>query len=373
MEIQKTMEYSPVGDIDFTSAKRKKAQLEKSLSTAANAPATPVIPAKSPDGTSAPTAEQKVEFFSNLQSIYPKSAILSLISPHSQAFVHTTCPDLPAPLTDLLSEKNLTISRSAVTDICERTVISISKEQAAAVEEATRSQARCSTWFVHRAGRITASKAYSVCHRDTTKKSVSLIKQVCYPETFTFKTAATEWGINQEPAAILKYISSLSSSHESVSVSEAGFVINPLFPFMGASPDGFTQCDCCGKGVLEVKCPYTHCHKSLRSAAEDANFCLEKANDGFSLKRSHQYYYQVQVQIAVCDVEYGDFCVCLFSDSDADGLHIERIMCDEAFWSKCLPKVSDFFNTSVLPELVGKLSTSSSARLSDPACPPLSA
>ena len=139
---------------------------------------------------------------------------------------------------------------------------------------------------------------------------------------------------------------------------------------MGASPDGFTQCDCCGKGVLEVKCPYTHRHKSLRSAAEDANFCLEKTNDGFSLKRSHQYHYQVQVQIAVCDVEYGDFCVCLFSDSDADGLHIERIMRDEAFWSKCLPKVSDFFNTSVLPELVGKLSTSSSARLSDPACPP---
>ena len=97
--VPKTMEYSPVGDIDFTSAKRKKAQLEKWLSTAANAPATPVIPAKSPDGTSAPTAEQKVEFFSNLQSIYPKSAILSLISPHSQAFVHTTCPDLPAPLT----------------------------------------------------------------------------------------------------------------------------------------------------------------------------------------------------------------------------------------------------------------------------------
>ena len=37
--------------------------------------------------------------------------------------------------------------------------------------------------------------------------------------------------------------------------SHAGLVINPLYPYLGATPDGFVYCDCCGYGVLEIKSP----------------------------------------------------------------------------------------------------------------------
>ena len=29
------------------------------------------------------------------------------------------------------------------------------------------------------------------------------------------------------------------------------------YPFLGASPDGLVCCSCCGKGLLEIKCPYS--------------------------------------------------------------------------------------------------------------------
>ena len=31
-----------------------------------------------------------------------------------------------------------------------------------------------------------------------------------------------------------------------------------ISPRLGASPDGVVQCECCGNGVLEIKCPYMY-------------------------------------------------------------------------------------------------------------------
>ena len=34
-------------------------------------------------------------------------------------------------------------------------------------------------------------------------------------------------------------------------------IINTQYPHLGASPDGVTMCECCDKGVVELKCPYS--------------------------------------------------------------------------------------------------------------------
>ena len=41
---------------------------------------------------------------------------------------------------------------------------------------------------------------------------------------------------------------------------------------MGASPDGIVQCDCCGKGVVEIKCPFSCRDKMFLEATGDKNF-----------------------------------------------------------------------------------------------------
>jgi len=126
-----------------------------------------------------------------------------------------------------------------------------------------------------------------------------------------------------------------------------------------ASPDGVINCTCCGKGVLEIKCPFCHRETSLEAAAtNDSKFCLKQSNGELSLDHRHAYYYQVQTQLFVCDVEYADFCVCTFLMSednrhDDNGVHIERIYKDLNFWTECVAKSQLFFRTCLLPEIMG--------------------
>ena len=146
--------------------------------------------------------------------------------------------------------------------------------------------------------------------------------------------------------------------HTNFTIRDSGLVINPLWPFIGASPDGVISCTCCGQGTLEIKCPYCHRGESVAFAAsEDNKFCLKTTTDGtLRLGHNHAYYFQVQTQLFVSDVEYCDFCVCTFSGNDS-GLHNELITKDVQFWSDCVAKAELFFKTCVLPELLGKCYT----------------
>ena len=111
--------------------------------------------------------------------------------------------------------------------------------------------------------------------------------------------------------------------HNDFQLSESGLVINPKWPVIGASPDGVVSCICCGNGVLEIKCPYSHQNTHIQDAAsQDSTFCLKKVDGSLRLDNSHTYYYQIQTQLFVCDVEYCDFCVCTFvEDDESKGLH----------------------------------------------------
>ena len=41
--------------------------------------------------------------------------------------------------------------------------------------------------------------------------------------------------------------------HANLIIQVSGLVINPPWPFIGASPDDFLSCTCCGGGTLEIK------------------------------------------------------------------------------------------------------------------------
>ena len=148
--------------------------------------------------------------------------------------------------------------------------------------------------------------------------------------------------------------------HTNLTVDECGLLINPKWPTIRAYPDGLVSCECCGKGTLEIKCPYSNRGESIASAAfNDKTFCLNTASDGsLHLDHSHAYYYQVQTQLFVSDVNYCDYCVCTFAGGET-GVFIERIQKDEEFWTQCVTKVDLFMRICVLPELLGKWYTKS--------------
>ena len=58
-----------------------------------------------------------------------------------------------------------------------------------------------------------------------------------------------------EPHAIQKLISKNKRLHKNFNISENGLVLMEENPFIGASPDSYVDCSCCGSGLWQLKSP----------------------------------------------------------------------------------------------------------------------
>ena len=360
----KTIEYLPTKDIDFSSARGKKRKLDEmmEIDDPAEFPCDLVTVSQ---GASPTDLEMKL-LFEKLNLAGTKPAILSLIPPYSDEYVPKSSGDiLPKPLKSLHQPSYLQLEYNELLNICETVSIQVTDETAEALEKETRLQSKSNLWYKHRAGRVTSSCMKAVCHTNVANPAQSLVKSICYPQELAFSSKQTDWGQKYEKVAREQYLKSQRPRHANIlEVTDSGIVINPKWPFIGASPDGIVDCYCCGKGVLEIKYPYSHRHESIEAAASnDPNFCLKKDEDLLYLDHKHAYYYQVQTQMFVCNVDYCDFCVCTFPESvDEFSPYVERIFRDIEFWEDCVEKAKHFFTVCLLPEILGKWYTRPAVR-----------
>ena len=168
--------------------------------------------------------------------------------------------------------------------VCESLNIEIIKEMALTVEKETMLRSSSKLWFRYRAGRVTASRIKAVCRTDASKPSQSLVKSICFPESFCFTSKQTTWGCKHEKSAHEHYMVAVKGQHANFTIRDSGLVINPLWPLIGPPPDGVISCTCCGQGTLEIKCPYCHRGESVEFvASEDNKFCLKTTSDGTEL------------------------------------------------------------------------------------------
>ena len=58
------------------------------------------------------------------------------------------------------------------------------------------------------------------------------------------------------------------------------------------------SCACCGDGRGEVKCPLSLENCDFENYCKRDSSCLEMKEGNFYLKRSHNYFYQVQQQLS---------------------------------------------------------------------------
>ena len=86
------------------------------------------------------------------------------------------------------------------------------------------------------------------------------------------------WGCSHEADTLEAYKQHYSAIHTNLAIQNAGLCLSMERPYMGASPDGFVTCDCCGKGCIEVKCP--NCHKEGIPDNEDKNFYMKRNEEG---------------------------------------------------------------------------------------------
>ena len=279
-----------------------------------------------------------------LKTIFPKSAVLATCFPRRFASDSSVPQRLPCTITSLYHPKYKQLSRTVLAKECIRVFreeLKVTSEESKYLSECTRLQAQSSTWYEHRRGRLTASKFGSICHTSVTKPSQSLVARILQHSPMP-KSAALSWGIEHEEVARKQYLVVQKKKHTSFELEMTGLCVNPSFPHLGASPDGLTSCDCCGLGLLEIKCPY-----SVRHTTPNQVSYLLSTEDGYRLSRRHEYYYQVQGQLGILPRSRCDF-VCW----TPNGIHIEQITYDPTFFADMCIKLEKFFVCVILPLLL---------------------
>ena len=88
--------------------------------------------------------------------------------------------------------------------------------------------------------------------------------------------------------------------------SQCGFIVNPVFPWLGASPDFLVNDvqETSHFGNVEIKCPFSKKDTCIEQACEDQNFFLGLSNGKVSLKKKHVYYYQLQGLMATLQLQW---------------------------------------------------------------------
>jgi putative phage-type endonuclease len=245
------------------------------------------------------------------------------------------------------TDENMALSPKTLKEKCRQVFseMQVTKDQAHNAEYLTRDQSQCKEWHALRTGRITASNMKAVCSASIEKPAMSTLNSIC--GTSRYSNKAIMWGCRHESSALLEYSAQYKKDHTNVKIDKCGLFINPKYPHLGASPDGLVSCDCCGEGVIEVKCPF--CVKDKKISESDDK--IEFLNHG-KLKENHKYYYQVQTQMLITEKEFCDFVVWTQED-----MTVQRIEPDQDSHDEIVTKSTNFFVQVVLPEIMGNFVT----------------
>ena len=124
---------------------------------------------------------------------------------------------------------------------------------------------------------------------DKTKRMHGLCDKLLDPSDIS-GIDAVHFGKINEPVAAELFEKEIKSP-----LQKCGLFIHREYPFIGASPDRITEFETIRRTV-EIKCHYSLFKDSTKKINENLNH-LETVNDNLSLKKNHEYYYQIQGQI----------------------------------------------------------------------------
>ena len=255
---------------------------------------------------------------------------------------------IPAPLTTTLycdrynHMNNEELEKESERVFC---TMSISVRDAETIQRATIMQQSCEQWRKQRNGRITASIFHDVYVRKESTHPGPLLKRIMgYEQNDLSYIPAVNWGIQNETNARQQYTTVMSTRHKAFTCSLTGLWVSPLYPHIGVSPDGVTNCQCCGDGILEIKCPHSARHTDPDSLTSTT--CAFLTSAGY-LNHKHRYYTQVQGQLMVTGRLFCDFFIWT-----PVGYKMERVYPDVHFWEKLEKKLTSFYVINVLPEIM---------------------
>ena len=144
---------------------------------------------------------------------------------------------------------------------------------------------RTPEWYEARKRLVTASSLAQALGLGKYKSQKDLIIEKCGYKEVPFMTAPPLiWGTKYEPVA-----GEIYKRRNNTELYEFGLIPHPTISFFGASPDGITDCGT----MLEIKCPY------MRKITGEI---------------PQEYFYQIQGQLDVCDLNECDYVECTFQE-----------------------------------------------------------
>ena len=289
-----------------------------------------------------------------LDSIKGQGLCVSLLL-DKRLCVQNESDSLPSSSSSLPHLPDQTALNKTVTEFVKS--LQVTEEQARTIEQNTIEQRDSPYWFEVRKFRLTSSYFGTIMRRRSGTPVDKLVLRIIRQEQFT--SHATEWGINNESCALQAYQDKQrENGHPELVVCKSGFIINPLYPFLGASPDGAVYDPSSSDepyGFLEIKCPYSQRNVTPIEACDSPGFCcctkMIGGKPSISLRKEHPYFSQVQGQMGIGQRPWCDFVV-----HTTKGTEVQRIKFDEAFWDQeLLPKLMEFYMNSIAPEIVSPM------------------
>lgn len=256
-------------------------------------------------------------------------------------------PDLPLPNSNdtftppILDQPQIDILKNVTTDLAK------SHE----IEMKTVRQSLEPEWMVQRSMRLTASNFGKVTKRKR-PPTEAFLRNIFIPKDLS-NVSSIRHGRQQELTTRSLYSRKMQKKCKKFIVYDAGLVINPSFPYLGASPDGkvYDPTEKDPFGLMEIKNPYTWRNYTMEEACADSNFFLHMVDGKPKLKENDKsgYYDQVQGQLAITGLPWCDFVVHL---SGSHSVNVQRIYFNQRYWEENLfPKLKIFYFDHALPFL----------------------
>ena len=225
--------------------------------------------------------------------------------------------------------------------------LDISRDDAHELEAKTVGQANNTLWKDSRLNRLTASNFGLICKRRVVTEKFT--KSVLTEVNDLSHVPAIKYGRENETRARERYTKYMANAGYNIKVLQSGLVVNPSFPWLGASPDGKIIDSKAGLGLLEIKCPMSFRDIDPLDACSDNTFYCRLVDGKPMLKRGHTYYYQIQGQMGTCGAQWCDFVV-----YTKKGMIVSRVKFEEDFWFDMFTKLTNFYMTSCVKLLCKK-------------------
>lgn len=213
----------------------------------------------------------------------------------------------------------------------------INHQQAIELERNSRRQIRSRLWHQERKLRLTASQFGLIMKRKATPSNVfldSLFKQRA------IHAASVKYGQANERRARQQYC-----KIQAVHTHDCGLVVNPEFPFLGATPDA-TVCQGPEFGLLEIKCPYSAREMTIDEAVAQRKISwLSWSHEtGWTICRESSYHYQIQGQLLISGAPWCDLAI--YTKKDFKSV---RVYADVSLMEDMLKHLSSFYHVFCLP------------------------